>query len=210
MTPRSEPASGGGAPGVEVRLAVPADVPRLAGVLSRALAGDPMVVEPMAGGPDVPARIEAMFGLIDTEFAREGWVWSAAGGLGVMVLWPPDAAAREAELTAGMVSRLAPLFGDGGVRYRAMWSWIEAAVPDEPHWMLDQLAVDPAVQGRGIGGALVRHAVALADSGGAPVIIETGNERNLAYYARFGFRVFADGSAPLDGPRIWFLRRDPV
>lgn len=192
-----------------LRRAVPGEVPRLAGVLARALAADPMVVEPMAGGDDLDARIEAMFELIDTEFAREGWVWTVGEGRGVMVLWSPDAAIRERELTASMAPRLAPLFADGGVRYGAMWSWIDEMVPGEPYWMLDQLAVDPIAQGRGLGGALIRHAIASAEADAAPVVLETGNVRNLDLYARFGFRVIADGEAPLGGPRIWFLRRDP-
>jgi GNAT superfamily N-acetyltransferase len=196
-------------PAVKPRRATPAEVPPLAGVLARAFAADPMVVEPMAGGDDLPARIEAMFRLVDTEFAREGWVWTDGGGRGVMVLWPPDAAPREAELTAAMGPRLAPLLADGGIRYQAMWSWIEEHVPREPHWMLDQLAVDPAAQGQGLGRAFLELAIASAEVDGAPVLLETGNERNLALYARFGFRVFAHGDAPLGGPRIWFLRRDP-
>jgi ribosomal protein S18 acetylase RimI-like enzyme len=150
-----------------------------------------------------------MFELIDTEFAREGWVWTVGEGLAVMVLWSPEAATRERELTASMAPRLSPLFADGGARYGAMWSWIDGMVPDEPYWMLDQLAVDPVAQGLGLGGALIRHAIASAEVDAAPVVLETGNVRNLDLYARFGFRVIADGEAPLGGPRIWFLRRDP-
>jgi hypothetical protein len=55
----------------------------------------------------------------------------------------------------------------------------------------------------------VRHAVEQAAADGLPLWLETGVERNLALYRRFGFRVVAEGDAPGGGPHVWFLRRDP-
>jgi GNAT superfamily N-acetyltransferase len=81
-------------------------------------------------------------------------------------------------------------------------------MPPEPHWLLDQLAVEPAAHGRGIGGALIRHAIAAADADGLPLVLETGREVNLALYRHHGFDVFDEGDAPDGGPHVWFLRRD--
>ena len=39
-----------------------------------------------------------------------------------------------------------------------------------------------------------------------PAFLETGVERNVAYYERFGFRVVDDDDSPLDGPHVWFMR----
>lgn len=50
--------------------------------------------------------------------------------------------------------------------------------------MLSPLAVDPPMQGTGIGGALVRAATAIADELGEPLVILEGSPR---YYGRFGF-----------------------
>ena len=50
--------------------------------------------------------------------------------------------------------------------------------------MLSPLAVDPDHQGRGIGGALVRTATAIADRQGEPLVVLEGAP---AYYGRFGF-----------------------
>jgi GNAT superfamily N-acetyltransferase len=194
---------------VEVHTVGPEAVPALAGVLARAFARDPMTTWPMVTDEDLPGRIRSMFEIVDTDFAREGWMLSAGDGLGALALLPPDSTAREAELSAAAGPRLAPLFPDGGTRYDAFWTWVLSMLPDEPHWLLDQLAVEPDAQGRGIGGALIRHAIHRAEPDGVPVFLETGVEQNLALYRRFGFRVFAEGEAPGGGPRVWFLRRDP-
>ncbi len=91
-----------------------------------------------------------------------------------------------------------------------MWDWVFAHHPDEPFWMLDQLAVDEAARGRGIGTALVRHGLDLARQGGAVAVLETAVPRNVGYYERLGFRVTADEDVPGGGPHIWFLRSDPA
>lgn len=50
--------------------------------------------------------------------------------------------------------------------------------------MLSPLAVSPAHQGQGIGGALVRSVVAVADEHGEPLVILEGSP---VYYGRLGF-----------------------
>ena len=53
-----------------------------------------------------------------------------------------------------------------------------------PIVMLSPLAVEPAAQGRGIGGALVRAALTIADRRGEPIVVLEGSPH---YYSRFGF-----------------------
>jgi uncharacterized protein YhfF/GNAT superfamily N-acetyltransferase len=192
-----------------VRIATPAEIPFLAGVLARAFRTDPMVRWPLISDDDVPRRIRATFEATDTLFAGEGWMHTVADSLGVMSLLPPGSAEREAALAAEMQPRIAALSPDGGARYERFWAWIWDQVPDEPHWMLDQLAVEPAAQGRGIGRALMNHAIGTATTDGLPLVLETGVKANLDVYRHIGFRVISDGDAPDDGPHIWFLRHDP-
>jgi len=198
-----------GAAPVEVRGVAPAEVPALAGVLARAFAGDRMMTWPLITTDDLQARTRAMFQITNTAFAREGWMWAAADGLGAMTLLPPGSGAREQELADACAPDLNALTPDGGARYDAFWAWVWSRMPREPHWLLDQLAVEPAAQGRGIGGALIGHAIATAEADGLPLVLETGREANLALYRHHGFEVFDEGDAPGGGPRIWFLRRDP-
>jgi ribosomal protein S18 acetylase RimI-like enzyme len=59
--------------------------------------------------------------------------------------------------------------------------------PHEPHWYLPLIGVDPALQGRGIGAALMRHALARCDADGMPAYLESSNPRNITLYRRHGF-----------------------
>jgi predicted N-acetyltransferase YhbS len=194
---------------IRIRPSVPAEVAELAGVLARAFAADPMVVWPMVTDDDREARIRRSFELVDTLYAAEGWIYRAEDGLGVMSLIPPDSGARQRHTDSLVARAMRAITPDGGQRYARFWAWIEAGHPAERHWLLDQLAVEPGAQGRGIGTAMVRLAVARAAADGVPLLLETGVARNVAFYERFGFTVMRDADAPGGGPHIWFMRWDP-
>lgn len=63
-----------------------------------------------------------------------------------------------------------------------------AAHPTEEHWYLAGVAVDPAAQTGGVGTALIREGLDVADSQGQPVYLECVEEL-IPYYERFGFAV---------------------
>jgi putative acetyltransferase len=80
----------------------------------------------------------------------------------------------------------------GHVRITRCWIDAEAALVEAR--VLSPLSVAPAVQGRGVGGALVARAVAAAEATGVPVVVLEGDP---GYYARLGFRPAAElGLAP--------------
>jgi GNAT superfamily N-acetyltransferase len=194
---------------VAVRSAVPSEVPVLAGVLARAFAADPMVVWPLVSGDELATRIRATFEIVDTAFAGEGWIYTAGDGLGVMSLLPPASSEREREIGDAIAPAIAALTPDGGERYERFWAWIGSMIPTEPHWLLDQVVVEPAAQGRGIGRAMLDFAIGLAEHDRLPLFLETGVPGNLPLYQHFGLRVMEAADAPDGGPRIWFMRRDP-
>jgi ribosomal protein S18 acetylase RimI-like enzyme len=77
--------------------------------------------------------------------------------------------------------------------------------PDEPHWYLPLIGVEPNAQGRGLGGALMRHAVARCDQEDAVAYLESSNPRNISLYERHGFEVMGEiqvGSAPPVTPML--------
>ena len=73
--------------------------------------------------------------------------------------------------------------------------------PDEPHWYLSMIGVDPARQGRGLGSALLAETLDLVDADGLPAYLESSNPKNVPLYERFGFAVIGQ-IQPADFPGL--------
>jgi len=84
----------------------------------------------------------------------------------------------------------------------------EAYHPEEAHWYLPLIGVDPARQGHGYGSALLRHALARSDRDGVPAYLEATSPRNRALYERHGFAAL--GAIRVAGwPPVWPMLRRP-
>lgn len=67
------------------------------------------------------------------------------------------------------------------------------------------IGVEPYAQGRGLGGALMRHAVARCDEEELPAYLESTNPRNISLYVRFGFEILGEireGACPVVTPML--------
>jgi len=191
-----------------VRLAAMADHPELIHVLARAFEDDPILrwVYPST-------RVRARYG---GEFFR----WSLWRCAGQQVTWTTEEHAGAALWTlpgqwAVSLSQLARLvrWTGVGVRWRGplvMWGLtaVERRHPDDRHLYLAVLGVEPERQGCGIGSALLTPGLELCDRERLPAYLETGKERNLAFYSRHGFQVTGQLRLPA-GPPVWLMRREP-
>jgi ribosomal protein S18 acetylase RimI-like enzyme len=82
---------------------------------------------------------------------------------------------------------------------------MEQSHPQEPFWYLTVIGVDPNAQGRGLGGALMRHSVDRCDEEGALAYLESSNPRNVSLYERHGFEKIGEiqiGAAPVMTPML--------
>lgn len=61
-----------------------------------------------------------------------------------------------------------------------------------PHWYLMALGTTPALQGTGMGSALIDIGAAKADATGLPCYLETATDSNVAFYSKRGFEVIAE------------------
>jgi ribosomal protein S18 acetylase RimI-like enzyme len=80
--------------------------------------------------------------------------------------------------------------------------------PQEPHWYLPLIGVDPTRQNKGYGAMLMQHALSACDREGLPAYLESTNPRNITLYRRHGFEIAGTiqvGSSPPMFP----MRREP-
>lgn len=95
---------------------------------------------------------------------------------------------------------------DGPVVFEKMGSYH----PGEPHWYLPLLGVDPLQHGKGLGSALMQHALSRFDNDGIPAYLESSNPRNISFYERHGFEKLGKiqvGTSPSIVPMLRKVRK---
>ncbi|WP_096186367.1 GNAT family N-acetyltransferase [Evansella halocellulosilytica] len=78
------------------------------------------------------------------------------------------------------------------------------------HWYLTALAVHPSMQGKGIGGALIKPVLKMADKSKTSCYAETFKAVNISFYEKLGFQVWEEGQIHRNGPKFWVLVRKPL
>jgi ribosomal protein S18 acetylase RimI-like enzyme len=194
---------------MEVRPARGDEVPQLAAMLARAFHDDPVTAWFIRNDDRRPKYAARFFAWQLHRLIGQEHVHVAADGSGA-ALWALPNRWRESNwqalrLFVALVPALAghlPAAGRGVER-------VESRHPEEPHLYLAVLGTDPPAQGQGIGSALLRPGLELCDREGLPAYLESSKESNIAFYARFGFRVTEEVRMPGQGPAVWLMWRDP-
>lgn len=179
-----------------------------------------MMVEPgyAAVMTDAETRRRTLLPLV-TDAAREAIAHDTAFGafdgdrlIGAS-LWLPPGAYPPPPLPPGMAPPLPPYLRklDDDI-LQGLIAYDENCVrhfPGTPAWYLMYLGVDPAAQGNGTGRAILRESLrSLMDRQVAPAYLETGTERNVRFYERFGFEVREAGVQLVPGgTRHWTMMR---
>ena len=91
----------------------------------------------------------------------------------------------------------------------ALFEQMDELHPAADVWYLPLIGVDLIAQGRGLGSALLRHALATCDGDGLPAYLEATNPRNRDLYERHGFDVL-DVIQAGSSPPIWAMLREPA
>ncbi|MEJ5377561.1 MAG: GNAT family N-acetyltransferase [bacterium] len=125
---------------------------------------------------------------------------------GVAVIHPPKVYPLPIPLQLGMLLKIVTRTGFYGLGRWLKWSSsIERRHPKEPHYYLQFLGVEPALQGNGLGSCLLHHLVCKADKEQVGCFLETANPRNIPLYGRFGFQTVA--KEEIIGVQTWFMWR---
>jgi GNAT superfamily N-acetyltransferase len=190
-----------------VRCATPAEEAAAIAVLTLAFAIDPATrwtwPEPQAYLAAFPRFAKAFGG---AGFAKEGAY--VVGDYAGTALWLPPGVEPDGEALGELMRSTAslPSMTDG---LRVMQQMADYH-PREPHWYLPLIGIDPRHQGKGLGGALLAHAIDICDRDGVPAYLESSNPRNVPLYERYGFEVrgcIQHGSSPTLVPMLRKPRR---
>lgn len=208
MTLTQQPASPA-APSLAVRNAALAEQGRLARVLSHAFDQDPMINWLLRQDAGRARAFRRFFNVAIGAMAQPHELVFTTADLGGAALWFPPGKWR---MSLWQQLRLLPALASS-VGYRrvpgvmAGIDALEKQHPREPHYYLFLLGVEPALQGKGVGSALLGPVLARCDAEGMPAYLETANPRNLPLYERHGFRVRAEFTVPHGGPLNWLMWR---
>jgi GNAT superfamily N-acetyltransferase len=98
---------------------------------------------------------------------------------------------------------------------RALWriyqqgSLYHKHLPKEPHYYLQFIGCRQGEQGLGIGAALLKQGTDLCDEHNMPAYLESSNILNVPLYQRHGFEVRDEQLVSKNGPKVWFMWREP-
>jgi ribosomal protein S18 acetylase RimI-like enzyme len=120
-------------------------------------------------------------------------------------LWLPPGAEPDQETLMAEFERHVP--GERLADLLGLFERMGSVHPQGPHWYLPLIGVDPVHQRKGLGSALLRHALEIIDRDRLPAYLESSNPLNIPLYQRHGFELLDTlqvGSSP---PVYPMLRR---
>jgi ribosomal protein S18 acetylase RimI-like enzyme len=177
---------------------------RVVATLTLAFAADPVIRWLFPDTQDHLLAFPTLLRLVGADaLAGAGSTDVVAEGLGA-ALWVSPGTEIDADPVVALLQRaVAP------ARHEAVVGFLEQVQehhPDEPHWYLPFIGVDPRAQGHGHGGQLLRLGASRCDADGLPAYLEASSPRNRALYERHGFEAVAEIRSA-DSPPLWPMVR---
>ncbi|APR75378.1 puromycin N-acetyltransferase, putative [Minicystis rosea] len=197
-----------------------ARIAETAALLGRAFADDPGYVYALPSAPRRPTQLRWLYERIVRVSMPFEHVYGAGDDrseLAAVTVWmPPGRGPGPVDMIRhGLL--LFPLHVGPSATVRLMrclvhMERVKAEIfRKRPHWYLDQLAVDPARQGQGLGRFALQQGIEdLLARERAPLMLFTSKEKNVAFYQASGFAVTRNDwiGEPQDGFRLWTMQRE--
>jgi GNAT superfamily N-acetyltransferase len=182
----------------QIRTAKSGDERRVIDTIVRAFSTDPaarwMYPAPERYLAHFPEFVRAFGGRAfdyGTAFITED-AWGAA-------MWLPPGVHPNEESVTDLIQRTIPEREQASLF--AVFDQMGSYHPDEPHWHLPLIGVDPPQQRKGFGSVLLAHMLRFCDRDGTPAYLESWNPANIPLYQRHGFEVLGTiqvgGSPPI-------------
>lgn len=176
--------------------------------LARAFHTDPAFLWMFPDERTRAARLERFFAWVLDDMARSDLILTGEGG-GAVTVWrlPGHATAQRPRSLRELFLGLS-IFGTRLVRAMELAAAIQHHLPaGQDYLYLNFAAVDPALQGRGLGPQTIQRGLETADRLGVPTCLETCTPHNVALYRRMGFDVIQHWNVPKGGPAFWTMSR---
>jgi len=201
----------GSAPHFEIRSAQPSDAIHLAPMLARAFEQDPFFNWILPLHQQQRRRL-AMFELIMHEADNLAGA-EVTSNLDACAIWKPTSGHKQ---SLREQLRLLPAFAriigwtniPRGLRITEHMDALHRRFAPAPHVYLYMLGVEPTVQRRGFGAALLEAGLSRCDREQHRVYLETGRQDNVAFYERHGFKLEL-AAEHHEFPTFWCMTREP-
>lgn len=191
---------------MKVREATNADVDAAVDTLTQALLDYPMTracLDP-DGYVDRLTQYHRLF--VTAIGMPHGRVWVTDDVRAVAIWLPPDLPADAFEPHSKAFREIAGSRAEVTAEYGQA---IALFHPRRPSWLLALAAVHPDHQRQGLGHAVIRPGLAVADAAHSPTFVETQDPANVGFYESLGFTVIAELELPHNGPMHYALYRPP-
>jgi predicted GNAT family acetyltransferase len=196
---------------IEIRTTAADAVPKLAAVLSDAFINDPVYTWMLPNTLRLQARLRTMFGAEMEQYVipNGGTIWTTSDHAGAVCELPPGGWEMPTSMTGTQALKWVRAFGKRLPLAIKVQKAMEERHLHEPHFYIRVVGVRTALQGQGLGSALMRPTLERADSSGLPAYIEASSERSAALYERLGFVHTEVLELPKGGPPVWLMREPP-
>jgi len=192
-------------PLIDIRSATPDEMPEVVATIVAAFITDPLTRFAWPSPHDYLHAMPLATREIGGESFKQGTAYVSADFTGAALWLPPGVhpngeAVEKVFRDTSKPEHLNDLLGTFG----KMDQWR----PQEPHWHLPLIGVEPNAQGKGLGGALMPHTVARCDQEEALAFLQSTSSRNISLYERHGFEVIGEVQVGA-GPQVTPMLRRP-
>ena len=194
-------------PSIEIRSATSDEIPRAVAAIVAAFLTDPPARFAWPSPHDYLVAMPVATGEFAGSSFQHGTAYVSADFCGAALWLPPGVEPNGRALEKVFRDTARPEHMDDLL---GTFEKMEQSHPREAHWYLPQIGVEPNAQGKGIGAALMRHALGRCDQEQSLAYLEASKPQNIPFYQRHGFEVIGEiqvGSAPLVTPMLRKPRR---
>ena len=182
------------------------EVKPAARVLSRAFQNSPVFVHLLPDPLERKNKLHYFFEIVVRDAVRHGEVYATSQNLEGVAVWIPSERGESISpwrmIRAGALSLLFRFSRDFISRQSPITGFIDEAHKRHApfrHWFLQAIGVDPAYQGKGYAGKLLKPMLARIDREKMPCYLDTEEEKNVSIYQHYGFRVLEEVEIPGTG-----------